>query len=96
MRFGSTTSGWSASTRTFSLELRHHQREGAEQRRERHGRLRDRAERHVAAHEHWRHDQRRDDLDHVVVAGGEEAHVAGDGDDESLVLDQGSDLAKQP
>ena len=57
-------------------ELRDDQRERPDQVRERHRRLRDDAELDLTAHEQRAHDQRRDDLDQIVVAGGEEREVA--------------------
>jgi hypothetical protein len=61
---------------TRSLELRHDQRERADQVRERHRRLRDHAELDLAADEQRPDDQRRDDLDQVVVARVKNAEVA--------------------
>ena len=82
--------------RRDGLELGDDQRERAEQQREGHRRLGDDAELHLAADEQRRDDQHRDDLDQVVVAGGEEAEVAVHGDDAPEVADQRVDPAEQP
>ncbi len=78
------------------LELGDDQRERAYQLRERHRRLRDHAEVRLPADEERRDDQDRDHLDHVVVAGREEAEVPAHGDDALQVLDHGVDARQEP
>jgi hypothetical protein len=60
-----------------------------------HGRLRDYAERRFAANEERRDDEGRDDLDEIVVAGGEEPEVAVHCDGALHVLDQLVDATRQ-
>ena len=77
------------------MKLGHDQRERAHQHGKRHGGLRHDAEFDPPLNEQGRHQQHRYDLDHVVVAGGEEAEVAVDADDDAEIGDQILELPHQ-
>ena len=77
------------------LELVDDEGKGGHRCRERAGRLGDYAEFDLAGDVCGGHDQYRDDLDHPVVAGREEADIPVDGDDCATVGDQLVELAEQ-